>query len=472
MLGKGTFVEVIAIRSRLNRRKYALKSFSKPAMSEEEHGLLVNELQIYIGLDHPHIARLEAVYDTDEEVYLVMECCEGGELYERLNACGRYEEKQAALTTRDILRALGYIHARGISHRDLKLENLLYESSCPDAPLKLIDFGLAWAADPLVPTMRRCCGSPEYVAPEVLGEKGYTAQCDLWSLGVITFMLLVGYAPFPPGEGQFQRVSAGEIDWGTGERWSSISAEALDFVRRLLVVDPADRLTVQQAVFHPWLLRTLGNHVQIPAFDPKVLRSLQQYSAAPRARRACLQLLAQHLPPQEIAALRAAFLGLDLGNEGMIRVRDLRNTLCGQRAPSAELDELFRAIDALGDTDVYYSEFLAASMQDVSVEAARAVFNRLDSEGMGGIDAGDLEVALGSAVLNSVDGGAAELLSNADFTACPGRVGFDAFLCWLRGRQEWDEAHSSLSAMASSRGFLHAAKAALLGGTSAAVRAA
>jgi len=477
VLGKGSFVEVIAVQGRLNHREYALKSFIKPQLSPEEQGLLTNELQIYLGLDHPHIARLEGVYDTDEEVHLVMECCEGGELYERLNTRRVYEETQAARATREILRALGYLHAQGVAHRDLKLENLMYESDCPDSPLKLVDFGLAWAWDPLVPTMRRCCGSPEYVAPEVLGPDGYTGQCDLWSLGVITFMLLVGYAPFPPGDRQLDRVKCGEIDWGSKGRWSSLSAEALDFVRRLLVLDPLERLTAQQAVFHPWLLRTLGNPVQIPAFNPKVLHNLQQYAAAPRVRRVFLQLLAQHLPPEDTSALRTAFLGLDIGNEGVIRVRDLRKTLCGEREPSAELDELFRAIDALGDdAGVYYSEFLAATTEVVSMDAARAVFNRLDTGGKGAIDAEDLEAAFGPLVLNSVDGGIAELLRQADFDTSPGRVGFDGFLRWLAngGGEGEEEAGSNLAAFPRppAGGFLLAAKAALLGDASAAVRAA
>jgi len=365
---------------------------------------------------------------------------------------------------------LGYLHDRKVAHRDLKLENLLYQGTGPDSPLKLVDFGLAWAWDSEAPMMQRCCGSPEYVAPEILLQQGYTSQCDLWSLGVVTFMLLVGFAPFPPSKGQLQQIRAGKIYWGEGReeyaaRWAKVSPEAVDFVKRLLTVDPNERLSAQQAIFHPWLLRTLGNPVQIPTLDAKVLRSLQLYAGAPRVRRACLQLLAQRQPIEETSGLAVAFLGLDLGNEGVIRVRDLRSALCGQRAAPSALDALLDAIDALVEgTGVHYSEFLAACMaQAISQEGARAVFAGLDWAGKGFIDAGDVEEALGPVVLEGVPGGAAELLREADLTgefAATGTIGFQGFLRILAGPTS---APMETMVRRSSWALFAAAKAVLLG---------
>lgn len=465
VLGMGCNVEVIAICGRVNQTKYALKSFVKSRISVEETGLMMNEMEIYLGLDHPHIARLEGVYETDEEMHLVMECCEGGELYTRLTTTGRYSEYKAASTTRQILRALGYMHSRCIAHRDLKMENLLYENAGENSMLKLIDFGLAWAWNPDKPTMLRSCGSPEYVAPEVLQQTGYTTQCDLWSLGVITFILLVGSAPFPPTPGQLQRIRAGAINWGGEERWTGVSPDAVDFVRRLLAVDASARLTAHQAIFHPWLLRTLGNPVSVPTFDIKVIRSLQHYAAAPLIRRVCLQLVGQHLAPEGKSGLAEAFLGLDLGNEGAIRVRDLRNALTGQHGAPPALDEMLQAIDALGlqNEGIHYSEFVAATTQVIQEESARAVFSMFAVGDKGHIDAGDFEEALGLGVL---PGGATELLREADTTGefvFTGSIGFGSFLRILAGPESDCDVGGMVKPSMLAGNLLLTAKAALVG---------
>merc|ERR1719181_1105354 len=142
-----------------------------------------------------------------------MECLDGGELYGRLSAMKVFPESLAAETTRQMLRAVGYLHAHNIVHRDLKLENIMYESKSPDSPVKVIDFGFAkvWDSDKL---MQASCGSVAYVSPDVLRGHGYTSQCDLWSLGVIVFMLLSGYPPFH-GSDDVMRTSivAAEVDW-------------------------------------------------------------------------------------------------------------------------------------------------------------------------------------------------------------------------------------------------------------------
>merc|ERR1719478_982477 len=165
---------------------------------------------------------------------------EGGELFHRVTKRRHFTEKDAAEAAFQMLLAVNYIHTHGIVHRDIKLENFLYEK--PDSDhLKLIDFGFSHIWEPNT-KMALSCGTLAYVAPEVL-KKSYTSQCDLWSTGVILFILLAGYMPFSGNERvQRKAIEDGNYSW-RADRWKSVSSEAIDLVKRLLEKDPAKRLT-------------------------------------------------------------------------------------------------------------------------------------------------------------------------------------------------------------------------------------
>jgi calcium-dependent protein kinase len=195
ILGSGYSGPVRIGKNRRNGKLYAIKSFNKNSLQGKRVEFLKNEIEIYLMLDHPNIARLRDVYEDSSFVYIVMELCSGKELYYRLVQRKVFTERDAADTTYQMLLAVQYLHANKVVHRDLKLENFLYENESAEAKLKLIDFGFSkiWV-DP-TSRMHQMCGSVAYVAPEVLNGS-YTDKCDLWSLGVIVFMLLSGQPPF------------------------------------------------------------------------------------------------------------------------------------------------------------------------------------------------------------------------------------------------------------------------------------
>lgn len=166
---------------------YAVKMFNLDNITSSAKTQLITEVDVFLGMDHPHVARLFDVYDAKNKLYLVMECMEGGELFDRVTEKKRFSEADAAEGVGQMLLAINYLHSHGIVHRDLKLENFLYDWKESDH-LKLIDFGFSKVWDPSV-KMQHSCGTLSYVAPEVLAES-YTSQCDMWSLGVITFILL------------------------------------------------------------------------------------------------------------------------------------------------------------------------------------------------------------------------------------------------------------------------------------------
>eukprot|EP01028_Stygiella_incarcerata_P002933 TRINITY_DN1559_c0_g1_i3.p1 TRINITY_DN1559_c0_g1~~TRINITY_DN1559_c0_g1_i3.p1 ORF type:complete len:315 (+),score=82.25 TRINITY_DN1559_c0_g1_i3:145-1089(+) len=259
-LGSGTFSIVRLATEKATGRKLAVKIIDKSNIDVSKESLKV-EVTVMKKLDHPHAVKLVDLYESPRRVYLVLPLLEGGELFERLvnDHPDGYSEADASRIIRTILEAVAYMHSNGIAHRDLKPENILYATKAHDSPLMITDFGLAKITTPEV-MMKTACGTPTYVAPEVLlaEEDGttYGLQADMWSVGVIAYVLLCGYPPFfsptdDPDE-LFDHIIDGEFDFPQ-DPWASISFYAKDFIRNLLTKDPRARLEAKKALDHPWL---------------------------------------------------------------------------------------------------------------------------------------------------------------------------------------------------------------------------
>lgn len=490
VLGQGLCGDVVLVHSRVDRRRYALKTIRKQQVSATKLRQLTSEVEIYLTLDHPNIARLHNVYESEADICLLTECCDGGELYFRLQKKGVYTDTDAAEAARQMLRAVGYLHSHHVVHRDLKLENFLYENEADTSPLKLIDFGFAKVWDPST-FMMASCGSIAYVSPDVLTGQGYTDKCDLWSLGIIVWMLLAGYPPFHGDErSMMTKIKAGQADWSHKSRWKPVSETAVDFVKQLLTKDPNQRPSAHAALKHAWLTR--GLKPGAPAvLSRDLLRSIQRYANASKVRRAVLQLLAQELAPDETRELRETFLSVDRSNHGTICLRDLKDAIRAgagsarsperrrarwpseapsgafgtpggavrnmpspgadsaasdqsastprtpagklRRANSGTLDHLFAMLDANGDEKIYYSDFLAATMEARTrnrKEAVRATFARLDADGSGAIGVSDVRDVIGE----TFEGASVEDLIREADPEGRGEITFEAFTRVLEDR--------------------------------------
>lgn len=447
VLGEGCGGKVMLATSLVNGRQCALKRISKNSVAPAAIQQLIAEVEICLTLDHPNVVRLDDVYDTDHEIALLTECLEGGELYDRLAKAKTFSETLASETTRQMLRAVAYLHSHNIVHRDLKLENILYESRSEDSPIKLIDFGFAKVWDSSRP-MQASCGSVAYVSPDVLRGHGYTSQCDLWSLGVIVFMLLVGYPPFHGSDDAIRaKIVVADVDWHHPQRWNKVSVEAKDFVNALLVRDPAGRLDAQTALKHQWL--TSVTPMRKPVLSAAALRSLGSYAGAPSFWRAVLQLIARELAPNEVTDLRRMFLDMAGDEEGTVRLSELKAAIRGdesallansdsgaktpvrrlRRAKTEKLAELFQVMDVNGDEQVYYSDFLAATMNEelrFREEHIRAAFRRLDADNSGTISAEDIQNTVGQ-TFEGLE--ALMLMKDAGLSSlAQGDISFDAFV--------------------------------------------
>ncbi|KAJ3096585.1 calcium calmodulin-dependent protein kinase type 1G [Phlyctochytrium planicorne] len=257
-LGTGAFSEVKTATERATGNKYAIKIVDKSKCKGKE-SMIETEVNILMRVRHENIIQLYEMFEIDNKIYLVMELVTGGELFDEIVKIGKYSEPEAAKIVCKILQAIDYLHAQGIAHRDLKPENLLLSDRSPQAKIMISDFGLSkiFCDDEV---MRTACGTPGYVAPEVLKRQGYGREVDLWSLGVITYILLCGYPPFYDQNNVelFKQIMAGRYEFDR-PWWDNISETAKDFIRRLLVLDPRQRFTAQSALAHPFIVNNCSS---------------------------------------------------------------------------------------------------------------------------------------------------------------------------------------------------------------------
>lgn len=256
-IGRGGFSIVKKGKNKTTGEDVAVKCINKKTLKKEELQLLSREINIMKKLQHKNIVQLYDIYETANDLFLVLEFIPGGELFDQIVERGSYSEHDAAALVRQILEGIDYMHKHGVVHRDLKPENLLCSntSAATASSIKIADFGLS--KDLETGNLQTSCGTPSYVAPEVLMGGQYDSEVDIWSIGVITYVLLCGFTPFY-GDNQrqlFERILHAQFDFPSPE-WDDITPAAKDFVKKMLVVNPAQRLTASQALAHQWIQET------------------------------------------------------------------------------------------------------------------------------------------------------------------------------------------------------------------------
>ncbi|KAF2076286.1 hypothetical protein CYY_002401 [Polysphondylium violaceum] len=250
-IGRGAFSIVREAIRKETGEKVAIKSINTRFIKNK---LLMREIEIMkkVG-DHPNILKLYEVYETSRHLHLVLELVTGGELFDKIVQRGEYSEQDASKIVRQIVSAVGYLHANGIAHRDLKPQNLLCAGIEGD-DIRVADFGLSKIFGD-GDYLETCCGSPEYVAPEVLECKPYDKACDLWSVGVITYVLLTGCFPFWDKNNAVLYEKIRNVDYGWPEGLN-VSDQAKDLVAHLIEKNPESRYTYEQCLVHPWVTGT------------------------------------------------------------------------------------------------------------------------------------------------------------------------------------------------------------------------
>ncbi|XP_003977557.2 calcium/calmodulin-dependent protein kinase type IV [Takifugu rubripes] len=284
-LGRGATSVVYRCEEKETQKAFALKVLKKTI----DRKIVRTEIGVLLRLSHPNIIQLKEIFETDTDIALVLELVTGGELFDRIVERGYYSERDAAHVIKQILEAVAYLHENGVVHRDLKPENLLYADLSLDAPLKIADFGLSKIIDDQV-TMKTVCGTPGYCAPEILRGNAYGPEVDMWSVGVILYILLCGFEPFfdPRGDQyMYSRILNCDYEF-VSPWWDEVSLNAKDLVSKLIVLDPRQRLNVREALDHPWVL---GKAARFSHMDT-AQRKLQEFNARRKLKAAMKAVVA------------------------------------------------------------------------------------------------------------------------------------------------------------------------------------
>ncbi|KAI3951409.1 hypothetical protein MKW98_030261 [Papaver atlanticum] len=447
-LGRGEFGITYLCTDKASGDEYACKSISKKklrtAVDIED---VRREVEIMKHLPkHPNIVTLKDTYEDDNAVHLVMELCEGGELFDRIVARGHYTERAAALVTRTIVEVVQMCHKEGVMHRDLKPENFLFANKKESAALKAIDFGLSVFFKP-GQQFTEIVGSPYYMAPEVL-KRSYGPEVDVWSAGVILYILLCGVPPFwaETEQGVAQAIIRSVIDFKR-DPWPKVSENAKDLVRGMLNPDPKQRLTAHAVLDHPWL----QNWKKAPnvSLGETVKARLKQFSVMNKLKKRALRVVAEHLSMEEVAGIKDTFDMMDINKNGKLTLVELKDGLhkIGHQIADADIQILMEAADADGNGTLDYGEFVALAVHIRKIgndDHLRKAFNFFDKNQSGYIEIEELREALADEVDPNNEEVIIAIMRDVD-TDKDGQISYEEFAAMMKAGTDWRKASRQYS---------------------------
>lgn len=410
VVGEGGYAKVMFVRPKNRDMLCALKmiDISKLKESAPMMRLLENEIDVMKKLQHPNIVRLQEVFHVSSKdmIYLVLDRLEGGSLREKWKEANVLSEAETAHILHGTLSAVKYCHKRRIAHRDLKMDNIMFESQEPNSVVKVIDFGTSATfsgniLDHLV------VGSRWYMAPEILKFAGHSIECDIWSIGVIAYALIGGLFPFfhPNPDVMDEQVQWSPLTFPSPD-WDTVSEGAKDFITQCLEKNPKKRATASKLLTHPWLKKSRQQLNDGTAQDGQALLGkrtlvcLNNFRKKSTFERAAMELIAYTLDPDEIKEMEREFLALDTEGGGEITLEQFKNAFTESAGKyfsnektreklmnDAHLQEVFESIDVDHTGTINFTEFCAACLgqRHVSDTNVRVAFEALDTQHRGSI---------------------------------------------------------------------------------------
>ncbi len=399
-IGEGGFGKVRTIIHKKTGQLRAMKLIKK----SKEFNL--DEIENLMLLNHPNILKLfEYYYDEQENIYIITEYIRGEELFNKIQEVYRFSEEDAAIIIKSVLQAITYCHSRGIIHRDLKPENILIptgSSKIDYTLLKIIDFGASVLKKDDGKISFRF-GTPYYIAPEVLQES-YNEKCDVWSIGVILYLLLIGQAPFDGDDDDIicQKIISEEIDFDNNNKIKELSREAVDFMKKLLEKNPDKRISSAQALEHIWLKKYAPHTKVNKAFSRKIYKNLSNFREQSQLSTAVTTFITNYLMnDDELKLLKKLFFELDVKGVGVITREELfkgMDECFGNKITREEVDQIFSNIDYDNNGTISFDEFVKAAIDKkklLTEEKLKAAFSLFDRNGDGDIEAKELKEVIG-----------------------------------------------------------------------------
>uniref|UniRef100_A0A7S1GW29 cGMP-dependent protein kinase n=2 Tax=Hemiselmis andersenii TaxID=464988 RepID=A0A7S1GW29_HEMAN len=453
VLGEGGFATVYQGTHRITKKVFAVKSIDLYKIHADKLDMLRNEVEVMKLLDHPNIVRLYETYEEEDKLHLILELCEGGDLFDYLmkssiepsgektwsdgDICYVLTEKRVASLVRKIMSAINYLHLRGIAHRDIKPENFLLESKANiEGPgeIKVIDFGFSKVFHG-TEDMHNMLGSPYYVAPEVLNasaEQGYGSKCDMWSLGVVVYMMLCGQPPFFGDDNAqiYEQIGKGTYEYPEGV---TVSDEAKDFLSHLMEKDPEVRYSAMQALQHTWLLSVEERPETPLQCPPSMLKQLSKAHEISRLKREALLAIGYSLDRDAIREMRNTFRAFDTEGNGVISLEELQEAMRKHGIEQEEINTVFKTLSPDDpDGHIDYTSFVAACLEKKSyLEQSRLyeAFRRFQ-DNRGYVTAESLKEILGDRFSHKQ---ACEMVEEADIDH-DGRISFSEFSLMMGNR--------------------------------------
>jgi calcium-dependent protein kinase len=397
VVGSGAFATVRKVYSKTNGQMRALKIIKKQRGQDTARMYL--EVEILKKLIHPNIMQIFEFYEDKKNFYIITEFCDGGELFDKIVEKGQLNETDAAGIMKQLLSAVSYIHGNQIVHRDLKPENILLDTKKNNI-IKIIDWGTARFFEKNK-KMNRISGTPYYIAPEVLLEK-YDEKCDVWSCGVIMYILLCGYPPFNADNDNeiMNKIKIGKFSFPE-EEWNHISSEAKDMISKMLTYKPSERLSASDCLLHKWFTENSSKKNLDMNFSQKCLQNMKKFHAERKLQQAALTYMVNHLVTKEDKnELLELFQNFDLNGDGVLTKEEILNgykQILGDVEAELEAERIMKEVDLDKSGTIDYNEFVLASISQqklINKEKLEATFKIFDKDGNGTISADEIKSVL------------------------------------------------------------------------------
>ena len=456
-IGEGAYGKIYKVKNKQSGDIRAMKQIIKSKITDIAK--FQTEIKILSMVDHPNIVRLFEVIEDDKYFNLIQELCTGGELYKKYQTT-QLKEKEIAIIFNQIMSAVAYCHEKGIVHRDLKLENILFVSEDPDSPIKIIDFGFSVLFDKKqnsknddkeknsdgndlkkfgLRRMKSKVGTLYYISPEII-KGNYDEKCDIWACGVILYILLCGYPPFSGNTDKevYNLITQVKYDFDK-EKWKNISKYARDLIKNMLI--PAkNRYTAKQVLASKWLEIKLKDSVDEKTHHILDYKHINKFKSFNKFKQVILTFIASRLSSEESKHIRTIFSNIDEDKKGFITFEDFRKYIINEYdiddlvENEEELRKGFQSVDIDHNNKIDYTEFLAANLDKkifLKEEKLKEAFRTFDINDSGAIKKEDIIRVLKLENLRDKNNIANAIIEENDFDK-DGKINFKDFMCIMQ----------------------------------------